>query len=230
LCSERWVGEIAVRKPGPDGFGTDYWSTVYKTPGHIDGHANGDIHCAYLKSLFKLDMAIVSSIADFGFGEGGMLQAFIAGFQPRRAYGIEPSQVAFDRAEQQHWTQEGVCVKLEQIGLRAWSRRPPGAWSFFDLGVANSVFQYLPDRHLEEVVPVMAKRLKWLYMTVPTADEYQFMKQQTGFVDQWAHRRPSAYYRTLFGAHFDFIGSRLLESKHAFKGSDSPFTERLFRF
>ena len=219
-----------VRKIGPDGLGEEYWSTVYRTPGHIDGHSNGKLHFEYVQTLFRLDMAHVGSIADFGFGEAGMLAAFIDGFRPHRAYGIEPSKVAFEGVSEATLKREGVSLKIEQIGLREWCRRPPNAWSFFDLGVANSVFQYLPDRHLEEVVPILARRIKWLYMTVPTSDEYQFMKQQTGFKDEWAHRRPTAYYRDLLGNHFDFIGSRLLESKSAFKGEDSPFTERLFRF
>lgn len=175
-------------------------------------------------------MAVIGSIADFGFGHGGMLKSFIEGFKPSRAYGVEPSKEAFSQVSQAELQTSGVTVKIEQIGLREWCRRPPSTWGFFDLGVANSVFQYLPDRHLEEIVPILARRIKWLYMTVPTSDEYQFMKQQSGFKDEWAYRRPTAYYRELLSAHFDFIGSRLLESKSAFKGADSPFTERLFRF
>ncbi len=63
-------------------------------------------------------MAVIGSMADFGFGRGGMLKSFIEGFQPSRAYGLEPSKVAFSQVSQSELETKGVTVKIEQIGLR----------------------------------------------------------------------------------------------------------------
>lgn len=217
------------KRAGPNGFGDDYWDALYKRATHIDGFSNGAEHAAYLKSLMYLDMVVVSSIADLGFGPGHLFSAFVQSFQPSRALGLEPSTVAFDRLDKSAFDVEGVCLKLLNTDVRTWTQRRPDGWTYFDLGVATSIFQYLSDRHFEEVVPVLAARFQWLYVTIPTTAEYAFMKGQSGFHDPWAHSRSADYYRRVFSQHFHFIGSRLLESKRAFKSTQSPFTEDLFR-
>jgi hypothetical protein len=214
---------------GPFGFEKDYWDKLYKNATHIDGYSNGDAHAAYLKSLMYLDMVVITSIADLGFGLGKLFSSFIEAFEPARVLGIEPSKVAYDGFEASALERDGVCVKLMNTDVRSWALRRPDGWTYFDLGVATSIFQYLSNRHLEEVVPILAARFKWLYITIPTTDEYAFMNRQSGFHDPWAYSRSAEYYRSLFGKHFHFIGSRLLESKRAFKTTDSPFTEDLFR-
>ena len=220
---------MALKKVGPFGFEKDYWDQLYKNANHIDGFANGDAHAAYLKSLMYLDMVVVTSMADLGFGLGKLFSAFIETFEPARVLGIEPSKVAYEQFDTSNVEKDGVCLKLMNTDVRSWALRRPDAWTYFDLGVATSIFQYLSDRHLEQVVPILASRFRWLYITIPTTDEYAFMKRQSGFHDPWAHSRSAAYYRSVFGKDFHFIGSRLLESKRAFKTMDSPFTEDLFR-
>ncbi len=218
------------RSAGAIGFGVDYWQEVYGTPGHVDGYGNAAHHAAYLKALFDLDMAPVCSVADLGFGLGRMLQSVCLAFHPERVLGIEPSVHAFDQltAEELHTQSDQVC--LLNTDLLSWCRRENDAFTFFDLGICSSVWQYLSDAELVEVVPVLARRFRWLYLTVPTEQEYDLMAAQTGFVDRFAQMRSAAHYRQLVRPYFDLVSSRVLESRRYGAPGPSPFTEALFRF
>jgi hypothetical protein len=91
------------------------------------------------------------------------------------------------------------------------------------------VLQYLSDAECEEVVPVLAGRVRWLYLSVPTEVEYARLQRDLDFADPWAHVRPKAWYRDLLAPHFDRVGLRLLESRVGSPADESPFTEELFR-
>lgn len=209
------------------GFGQDYWDRLYHTPGHVDGCGNAAEHAAYLRALFYLEMAHVDSIADFGFGLGRMLVAMTHAFKPSRVLGIEPSTVAFAQfdANELHVGQH----QLRNTDLLSWCQQSPDAFTFFDLGICSSVLQYLSDDELSDVIPVLAHRLKWLYLTVPTTDEYTKMDQQSGFHDPYAIARSVDHYRQLLAPHFEFVSSRLLESRRLGGLQASPFTEAVFR-
>ena len=223
------MSSTSNQPPGARGFGADYWSEVYSTPGHVDGVGNAQAHADYLRALFFLDTAYVGSIADFGFGLGHLLRAVTDVFSPQRVLGIEPSRYAFEQLSKADLHTTDRQVRLLQTDLLSWCLQPDDGFSFFDLGLCSSVLQYLSDDELTQVVPILAKRLKWLYLTVPTDDSYAAMNAQSGFSDRFATPRSAQTYHALLRPHFDIVSSRLLESKRFARGGDSPFSEALFR-
>ena len=100
----------------------------------------------------------------------------------------------------------------------------------FDLGLCTSVFQYLSDEELEVVLPVMAKRIRYLYFSVPTNLELKRQVSDLDFKDEYAIHRTREKYLKLLRPHFTFISSRLLESKVHFNEETTHFTDLLFRF
>lgn len=97
--------------------------------------------------------------------------------------------------------------------------------------ICTSVFQYLPDAELKEVVAALADRCYYLYMTVPTDKEFQRQVDELEFHDKAAIRtRSREFYQTLLSKHFTFLSSRILESKRHFNEDNTPFTDLLFRF
>lgn len=211
---------------GARGFGEEYWRTAYAAPGQIDGTGNAHAHAAYLHSLLFLDMAPVSSIVDLGAGLGGMLHAMIARLQPARALAVEPSAWALERLARQ--APAGTELRVTQADIASWCTRPGDAWTYFDLGLCTSVLQYLDDDEIAAVIPELARRVRWLYLTVPTSREFAGMRAQTGFADRWAIARPATWYRSALSPHFRWVSSRLLESRRVPEAA-SPFTEELYR-
>lgn len=206
-------------------FGPDYWRINYREPETMDGIGNADRHADYLRSLFALDDIQIRSVIDLGFGLGYLFRAVLETFKPYAAYGIEPSTHAFTRARQGPLRETGA--KLENIDLQTWAGRPSRT---YDLGICTSVLQYLSDADLRRCLPVMAKRIRYLYVTVPTDVELVRQARELDFRDPFALRRSRQAYRRRLGAHFTFVSSRLLESKVHFDEWNTPFTELLFRF
>ena len=95
--------------------------------------------------------------------------------------------------------------------------------------MCTSVLQYLDDDELELVVPTLARRVKYLYLTVPSATELDHQEQVEQFYDRWAIRRSRQVWREWIGPHFVVVGARLLESRYNVETSRSPFTDHLFR-
>ncbi len=210
------------------GFSAHYWDTIYSQPQTMDGIINASLHADYLQSMFALDAVKVRSVLDVGFGLGYLFNTVIKRFKPQHAVGIEPSTHAFAEARKVIVAPANCRLKLLPIALEDWcaSSRRPGR---FDLTLCTSVIQYLDDDVLHQVLPVLAQRSRHLYLTVPTDVEAQRMAVEYHFEDGFALHRTRAEYRELLDPHFTVIGNRLLESKHYFDETNTPFSELLFR-
>jgi len=92
------------------------------------------------------------------------------------------------------------------------------------------VFQYLTDKELKEIIPVLSKRIKFLYLTVPTNVELGRQVSELEFKDEYAIHRTREQYQKLLRPHFTFVSARVLESKHFFNEETTPFTDLLFRY
>ena len=72
---------------GQKGFGSQYWKELYATEWEefMDGHSNGMDHAEYVYAFFKkYDMQqSIQHIADFGFGHGSLLDAFVKKFRAK---------------------------------------------------------------------------------------------------------------------------------------------------
>lgn len=204
-------------------FDQSYWDQNYTDLKSIDGIGNVKDHSRYLSAYFNLEGFEVESLVDLGFGYGHLLKEMVRTFKPHRVEGIEPSPPAFKRVKLSG-------AKLYQEDLLTWCQHPSRPKTKFDLGVSNSVFQYIPDRELKLILPLLAQRVRYLYLTVPTDIEYQRQHAELEFQDPWAIVRTRAQYHKLLRPHFTFISSRMLESKHFYDDQTTPFQDLLFRF
>lgn len=211
-------------------FDSAYWKANYKDPQSMDGIANAHLHARYLQSLLSLEGVSIESLADFGFGLGYLFEKMIKVFHPKTAFGLEPSSYAYLQVKKKPFFSDNPQIHLSKIGLPEWCQGKAGPVSSFDLGICTSVFQYLSEEELTQVIPVISKRVKYLYLTVPTARELDLQIQDFQFFDKYALRRDKVFYRRLLTPHFTFVSGRLLESKFYFKWPHTKFTEHLFRF
>lgn len=203
-------------------FDQHYWETHYREPETIDGIGNVKDHSRYLSAFFNLEGFEPESLVDLGFGTGHLLKEMARVLKPRRVEGIEPSPWAFSRMRMPK-------ARLFQEDLVTWARNPARARWAFDLGLCTSVLQYLSDKELKEVLPVLARRCRYLYLTVPTDVEYGRQKAELAFEDSWALVRTRAHYQRLLKPHFTFLSTRVLESKHHYDEHTTPFQDLLFR-
>jgi trans-aconitate methyltransferase len=212
------------------GFDRDYWKKNYSDPMSMDGIGNAREHVRYLKSYFAVEHVDVSSIVDLGFGYGHLFREMMRAFIPHTAVGIEPSEFAFKKAKPDKWRPvESTELTLFQEDLLTWCRNKR-KYGTFDLGICTSVFQYLSDKDLKEIIPVLAKRIRYLYLTVPTNVELKRQVSELEFKDEYAIHRTREQYQKLLRPHFTFISSRILESKHFFDEETTLFTDLLYRF
>ncbi|CAH0991535.1 hypothetical protein SIN8267_01643 [Sinobacterium norvegicum] len=214
------------QEKGAEGFSENYWLENYADVDDMDGMYNARDHAHYLKAVFALDQIAIRSIADFGFGPGHLFSAALDTFKPYRSLGLEPSASAFIKAQT---VLKRYQPQLLQTDLASWCR-DSSQHKRFDLGICTSVLQYLNDQELAAVIPTLALRVKYLYLTVPTAAEQQRFVEEYQFVDQYAYSRTRQQYRELLSPHFTVVSSRLLESKQFYNDQTSDFTEDLFRF
>ena len=213
-----------------DTFEQEYWTKNYSQPQSMDGIGNAKDHVNYLKAFFELEMIDVSSIVDLGFGYGYMFQKMMKAFLPYKACGIEPSKLAFNKARSRKLKPvESTNLKLHNETLQKWCERKDNKNTRFDLGLCNSVFQYIPTDDLSKIVPVLARRIKYLYLTVPTDMELDRQIEDLDFYDTYAIRRSRKFYRDLLGEHFTNISSKLWESKNYFDEKTTLFTDLLYR-
>jgi hypothetical protein len=198
----------------------------------MDNIVNAKEHARYMDSLFKLESVDVSSVIDLGFGLGILFKEVLKTFKPYRALGIEPSKYPFEIVSKKKLTTiESTKLTLENIDLLTWAKRDrPKDNKIFDLGLCTSVFQYLSDEEIEIVLPVMAKRIRYLYFSVPTNLELKRQVLDLEFKDEYAIARTREQYLKFLSPHFTIVGSRLLESKVHFTEEDTHFTDLLFRF
>ena len=113
--------------------------------------------------------------------------------------------------------------------IEQWCKREETKKLRFDLGLCTSVFQYLSEDELKMVVPIMATRLKYLYLTVPTDIELDRQIEELEFHDTYALRRSRKFYRDILSPHFTNISSKLWESKKYFDEETTLFTDLLYR-
>lgn len=217
------VGETA-------GFTKEYWDKNYADPEEMDCIGNVEQHVGYLKNLFALEYIDISSVIDFGFGLGYLFKGVLKEFLPYRAHGIEPSRHAFRQVKKSNIKPvDSMNLKLENIDLLSWCKKKDGI-KRFDLGICTSVFQYLTDDEIEQVLPVMASRVKYLYLSVPTDKELKRQISDLDFYDEYAIRRSRSKYLKMIKKHFTIVSSRLLESKVHFDEESTSFTDLLYRF
>lgn len=210
-------------------FDKTYWDKNYSEPMTMDGIGNAKEHVRYLKSFLDIEHVQITSIIDLGFGYGHLFREMMKAFIPHRAVGIEPSPYAFKKAKPDKLRPvESTELKLFEEDLITWCRTERRR-NTFDLGICTSVFQYLTDKEIKEVLPIMAKRIKFLYLTVPTNIELGRQVSELEFKDEYAIHRTREQYQKLLKPHFTIISSRVLESKHFFNEDTTPFTDLLYR-
>lgn len=196
----------------------------------MDGIGNAKDHARYLKSYFAIEHVDISSVVDLGFGYGHLFREMLKTFIPHTALGLEPSPHAFKKAKPDKLRPvESTKLTLLQQDLLTWCRSDKKTKPF-DLGICTSVFQYIPDKDLKEIIPILSKRVKYLYLTVPTNVELQRQVSELDFKDEYAIHRTRDQYQKLLRQNFTFISSRVLESKFFFDEESSPFTDLLFRY
>ncbi|MBG59969.1 MAG: hypothetical protein CME67_03445 [Halobacteriovoraceae bacterium] len=212
------------------GFDRKYWEENYSQPFTMDGIGNAKEHAKYLKAFFELEQVDISSIADFGFGYGYLFQKTMKQFIPYKALGIEPSEHAFNKAKKRKLAPvESTKLKLENCTLQDWCAQEDKPKLNYDLGLCCSVFQYLDEKDLNSIIMTLSRRIKYLYLTVPTNKELDRQIEDLNFDDKYAYRRSSEFYKKVVGQGFTNISSRIWESKHHFNEETTLFTDLLYR-
>lgn len=217
--------------PGAEGFDPDYWARYYGDLSIMDGVYNGRQHAQYLKSLFELEGVHVGEIVDLGFGLGHLLSEMIDAFMPYCVDGIEPSPHAFHHVRVEDLRRvPSMEVSLQQMDLLSWCLDSSLDDKVYDLGLCTSVFQYLSDEEIKTCIPILAKRLRFFYFTVPLDIELEYQTEQMDFDDVFAKYRSREEYHQLFAPGFTVVASRVLESKVHFDEDNSCFNELLYRY
>ena len=212
-------------------FDKTYWDKNYSQPMTMDGIGNAKEHVRYLKSYLAIEHVDISTVIDLGFGYGHLFREMLKAFIPHRAVGIEPSPYIFKKAKLDKWRPvESTDLKLFEEDLITWCRTDRKKNNNFDLGICTSVFQYLTDKELKEIIPILSKRIKYLYLTVPTNIELSRQMSELEFKDEYAIHRTREQYQKLLRPHFTFISSRILESKQQFDEETTAFTDLLYRY
>jgi hypothetical protein len=216
---------------GAKGFSSEYWKVNYADPEEMDNIVNAREHVAYMKAIFALEAVDISSVIDLGFGLGILFEEVLNSFIPYRAHGIEPSKYAYDLlAQRDIRPAESTKLVMENTDLVSWATKAMKREKVFDLGLCTSVLQYLSDDEIKIVIPILAQRVRYLYLSVPTDLELKRQREEVKFTDEYAIHRSKDKYLKFIRPHFTFISSRLLESKIHFDEETSNFTDLLFRF
>ncbi len=217
-------------KKGSEGFDKEYWDVNYSSPDEMDGIGNAENHAKYIKATLDLDYIDISSVVDLGFGLGHLFEAVMKEFIPYRAMGIEPSVHVFEEVKKRNIAPvDSTALKLYKMDILSWCKDPRFK-KHFDLGICTSVFQYLTDEEIREILPILSRRVKYLYFSVPTNKELDRQIEDLEFKDEYAIRRSKSWYQKEIKKHFTFVSSRILESKFHFKEENTFFTDLLFRF
>lgn len=214
-------------------FSKEYWEENYQVPQEMDCYGNASLHAKHLKLIFELELVSINSIIDFGFGLGELLKEMSKVFLPYKVHGIEPSTHAYNLAVKRFSKSPYIKNKSEQllnVDLKTWCSDYSDKVKSFDLGICTSVLQYLDDADIDYVLPIIAKKVKYLYLTVPTDFELSRQKSDLKFVDRFAQQRGKEFYYNRLEKYFTFVSCRLLESKHFFNDNNTNFTEFLYRF
>ncbi|MFK8139298.1 MAG: class I SAM-dependent methyltransferase [Bdellovibrionales bacterium] len=207
-------------------FGEDYFRKIYDENSLIDGDFNAKSHVDYLKATFKLLEFPLETVADFGFGKAKVFYELYRTLKPKSLYGLEVSEFAFQNLNDSGWLKRSSGVEIENIGLCDFV--PPEA--SFDIGVCNSVLQYIPDVELEKAVSILAYSCKYIYLHVPTKEDYGKLEESLNFKDPYALQRSDKEYRDLFSYYFTPVSWGIMESKYLVENMNSCFFDSLYRF
>lgn len=196
----------------------------------MDCIGNAKQHVDYLKAFFAVEFIDISSIIDLGFGLGYLFQRMLKTFLPYKACGIEPSTYAFDKARVRKLQPvESTKLSLYNESIQAWCQRKDGPHVRFDLGICTSILQYLDDDTIREVIPIIARRVKYLYLTAPTDIELKKQIENLNFHDKYAISRSREKYLELLSPHFTLVSSKVWESKFYFDEDSTLFSDLLYR-
>jgi ubiquinone/menaquinone biosynthesis C-methylase UbiE len=204
-------------------FEKQYFDQIYAKDETIDGDYNSRDHAHYLYGLFRVMGIHVSSIYDFGFGKGTLLRDVSKKLEAVHIGGCDISNYAYTQLKKKPWAQDYKLHVSEIYNLKI-PRKP------YHLGLCNSVLQYVPDKHLKKTIHILAKSCKYVYLHVPTLEDYKLLKKDLNFHDPYAIQRKSKLYEKLLGEEFYFVSWGLLESKAFTKYSSSPFCDSIYRF
>jgi hypothetical protein len=211
-------------------FNKDYWDHNYSEPSTMDGIGNSGKHIKYIKSFFDLEMVDISSIIDLGAGYGHLFQKSLKTFMPYKASALEPSDYAFKKLVAKKFPiVDSTDLSLKNESIEKWCVRKDSPKSRFDLGICTSVFQYLEEDCLDVILPVLSRRIKYLYLTVPTDVELDRQVEELGFNDTYALRRTRKFYREKLASHFTNISSKIWESKFYYNENTTLFTDLVYR-
>ncbi len=191
----------------------------------IDGIHNAKEHARYLKSILDYAGVEVNSIGDFGFGKAVLLHEIVKEFKPNRIFALDPSLEAVKNLENKRWIKNRKH-KILRNSLENFNdtkiKRP------FDLGICNSIFQYIPTKDVSNCYKKLSKLCKYLYFSVPTQLDYEYMKKELHFIDTYANSRKKEFYLKALQPYFSIVSHNLLESKTHIK--ESGFVYEFFRF
>jgi len=217
---------------GAAGFGEEYWETNYAEPEIMDGIYNARRRAFALKALFDSEYIEVGSMIDLGFGLGHLFRHMVRTFLPYTVVGIEPSSHAFNQLTRESLTEvESIQVSLFRMDLLSWCLAEDKVQTGpYDLGICTSVFQYLSNSEIEQAMPILAQRAKYLYFSVPVTDELRYQREELQFHDQFAVARTQTEYREMLGEHFTIVSNRVLESRVYFDPNTSYFSDMFYRF
>lgn len=219
------------QEQGSAGFSDHYWETNYKDSEEMDGIGNAREHALYLKQLFGLEFIDISSVFDLGAGMGHLFEAVLKEFVPYKAIACEPSDYAFKALKKRELKPvASTRLELHQMDAITWANSGGKFEKIVDLTLCTSVFQYLTEEEIDELLPTLAARTRYLYLTVPTDVELKRQREDLDFDDQYAIARTRAFYQRKLKPHFTFVAHRLLESKVHFDEGTTSFTDLLFRF
>ncbi|MEZ4269380.1 MAG: class I SAM-dependent methyltransferase [Myxococcota bacterium] len=211
-----------------------YWRECYADPELMDGVFNAEDHAAYLDRLLALEGVTVRTMVDLGFGLGHLTDAVIAVLRPREVEATEPSAWARERALARGLGRvrldgRPARPRIRSLDLAAWCAEPPPA-APFDLGVCTSVLHYLDDDALALVIPALAQRMRYLYLTLPTAHDLARQRADEDFNDRHAIGRTREQWWAALSPHFTCVANRLLESRALRDPASPSFEDDLYRF
>ena len=214
-----------------EGFGAEYWNTLFSDPDRMECVGNADRHAAYLQAALAVELVPVRTVVGVGVGLGALFAEVLKTFRPRKALALEPSHWAWSRLDTERLqTTVSMNLRVLKQDLLSWCRQEMRGWERFDLGLCTSVFQYLSEAEIQSVLPVMSQRIAHLYFTVPTDEELGLQRQDCGLTDRWAHSRSASWYRERISPHFAVVSGRLLQSRVHYDAASSPFTDLLYRY
>ncbi|TGN19755.1 class I SAM-dependent methyltransferase [Leptospira idonii] len=206
-------------------FDNSYWTEIYGNGLDVDGSYNAKEHANYLYYLFQLMDIPVYRLADFGFGKGILLKEMVKAFSPVQVYAVDASPDAYEDLNKKDWVKRSDKFHIYHSALESFIL-PKLEKEPVDLGICNSVIQYLPDGEIPGVLERLAKYCNYLYFTVPTKEDYSVMKSEMNFIDPYAYSRTAQKYRKWLSRDFEIVGYNLLQSRWL---GEKGFKEELFR-